>query len=186
MLFVLGVGLVVALLRGGKLRNLSELHLRAGWLLFVGFGLQIGAEFVPDDESWSGTLSIGLILASYIALLLVAWINRALRGMWLAGLGVAMNFTVILLNGGMPVSREASILAGGSGNLALDAKHTLLTTESVLPFLADIIPVPGSVISLGDVLLAIGFAVYLSYELRQGPTLFRHKITGEPGSARRT
>lgn len=185
MIFVFAVALVVAVARGGKLRNLSELHLRAWPLLFVGFALQITAELLPDDRPWSSGASITLILVSFVVLLTVAGLNRKLPGMWLAGLGVVMNFTVIALNGGMPVSREASQLAGGSGELVLDAKHVVLDTESILPFLADIIPVPGNVISLGDVLLAIGFAVYLSDQLQRGPRLFRHRVQGEPGSATR-
>jgi hypothetical protein len=103
--------------------------------------------------------------------------------MWIAGIGILMNFTVIALNGGMPVMEEAVHLAGGSGELVLDAKHVLLTDTTRLPFLADIIPLPGSVISMGDVFLAIGVGAFLEDQMRRPVPLFRHKVQGMPGSA---
>ena len=126
------------------------------------------------------------MLASYLPLLLFVWLNRSFAGMWIAGIGILMNFTVIAINTGMPVSEEAVMLAGGGGGeLVLDAKYVLLDQATRLPFLADIIPLPGSVISLGDVFLAIGAAVFLEDQLRQPVRLFAHGVQGEPGSAAR-
>ena len=58
----------------------------------------------------------------------------------------------------MPVLPEAVELAGGDAAslTAFSAKHVLLDATTRFPFLADIIPLPGSVISLGDVFFAIG------------------------------
>jgi len=67
--------------------------------------------------------------------------------------------------------------------MALDAKHVLLDGSSRLAFLADIIPVPRSVISLGDVLLAVGLGVFIEDQLQQPLRLFRHRVQGIPGSA---
>ena len=83
----------------------------------------------------------------------------------------------------MPVLEEAARLAGETGALVLDAKHVLLTDETRLPFMADIIPLPGAVLSLGDVFLAIGVGVFLEDQMRQPLTLFAHRVTGLPGSA---
>ena len=179
-LLVLAIAVVVGVLRGGKLRNLTEIRVRGWWLLLVGFGLQIVAGFPPVD---SHNLAVGLVLVSYLPLILVVWLNRQYSGMWIAGIGILMNFTVIALNGGMPVMEEAVHLAGGSGELVLNAKHVLLTDTTRLPFLADIIPLPGSVISMGDVFLAIGVGVFLEDQMRRPVPLFRHKVQGMPGSA---
>jgi hypothetical protein len=125
-----------------------------------------------------------LVLASYVPLLLVVLINQRLPGMWIVGVGILMNLTVIALNNGMPVLPEAFVLAGGEiGNLQLDAKHVLLDHSSRLPFLGDIIPMPGSVISMGDVLLAVGLGVFVEDQLRQPLRLFRRGAQGIPGSA---
>lgn len=178
---VLALAVIVSLLRGGRLSNISEIRLRAWWLLFVGFGLQIAAAFVNADNS---ELAMGLVLASYVALMAVVWLNRDEAGMWIAGIGILMNFTVIAFNGGMPVLPAAVELAGGSAeNLVLSAKHVLLTDDTYLPFLADIIPLPNNVISLGDVFLAIGLGVFIEDQLKQPKRLFRHRVQGAPGSA---
>ena len=153
---------------------------RCWWLLIVGFGLQLAATFLPRS---SQSLAVGLILASYVPLLLFVLLNRQMAGLWVAGLGVLMNFTVIAANGGMPVMLEAVKLAGGATDAALGAKHVVLTEETHLAFLADIIPLPRSVISMGDVFLAIGVGVFLEDQVRRPVRLFAHRVQGTPGSA---
>jgi hypothetical protein len=182
---VLAVAVVVALARGGKLRNFAELRLRGWWLLLAGFFLQAAADFVPESPAWSDDAAFGLVLASYVVLLLVVLLNRTESGMWLAGIGMAMNFTVIALNGGMPVSPEAAALAGNGAEFVATAKHIALDASTRLAFLADVIPVEflRTVVSLGDVFLAVGLAMFLEDQLLRPPTLFRHRIRGIPGSA---
>lgn len=175
------VSVLVALLRGGKLANLAELHLAGWWMLFIAFGMQIGASFAPDDGS---RLPVILVLVSIVPLLAVVWLNKDQQGLWLAGIGILMNFTVIALNEGMPVLAEAVELSGGSFDPStLDAKHVVLTDSTDLPFLADVIPFPGSVISLGDVFLAVGLGVFIEDHLTRPLRLFRHGANAEPGSA---
>ena len=177
---VIAVSIGVSLLRGGKLSNFTEIYARGWWLLFVGFGMQIAANYVPASNS---DLAVGLVLLSYIPLLGVVALNQRMPGMWITGIGILMNFTVIALNRGMPVLPEAIELAGGDPGMTLDAKHVVLDGMSRLPFLGDIIPMPGSVISLGDVLLAIGLGVFIEDQLQQPLRLFRHRVQGIPGSA---
>ena len=177
---VLVFSIVVSLARGGKLSNLGVIEIRAWWLLFVGFGMQAVANNLPSESS---TAAIALLLSSYVLLVLVVWLNRAEPGLWIAGIGILMNFTVIAVNQGMPVLPEAIEIAGGSPDIAFDAKHVLLDEMSRLSFLGDVIPLPGSVISLGDVFLAIGLGVFIEDQLRQPIRLFRHRVQGVPGSA---
>lgn len=177
---VIAVSVGVSLLRGGKLSNLSEIYARGWWLLFVGFGMQIVANLIPADNR---EVAVWLILFSYLPLVIVVALNQRQPGMWISGIGILMNFTVIALNNGMPVLPEAIELAGGQADMALDAKHVVLDGSSHLPFLADIIPMPGSVISLGDVLLAVGLGVFVEDQLHQPLRLFRHRVQGLPGSA---
>ena len=180
MLLVIAISIAVGLLRGGKLRNLTEIRVTLWWLLPLGFLLLAASAFVPSDMH---ELAVALILTSYLPLLLFVWLNRDLAGMWIAGLGILMNFTVILANEGMPVLAAAAEIAGGSGDLVLTAKHVLLTPATRLPFLGDVIPLPGAVLSLGDVFLAIGVGVFLEDQIRQPLSLFAHRVQGTPGSA---
>ena len=179
MLLVVGVAMLVGWVRGGKLSNLTEIRVRSWWMLLVGFGLQVVAGFLPIEQH---ELAVGLILVSYLPLLLFVWLNREMNGLWLAGIGILMNFTVIVVNGGMPVLSAAAELSGISG-IPDSAKHLLLDDATRLPFLADIIPLPRSVVSLGDVFLAIGIGVFLEDQMRRPPRLFAHGVQGRPGSA---
>lgn len=177
---VIVFSIVVSLVRGGKISNLGVIEVRAWWLLFLGFGIQAVANNLPSNRS---EIAITLLLTSYVLLLLVVWLNRAEPGLWIAGIGILMNFTVIALNQGMPVLPEAIEVAGGAADIAFDAKHIVLDESTRLPFLSDVIPLPGSVISLGDVFLAIGLGVFIEDQLRQPIRLFRHRVQGVPGSA---
>jgi hypothetical protein len=192
---VLFIATTVALLRGGRLVNLADIRLRLWWLLLLGFGLQAATIGLPADAEWTRSAATAMILASYVTLLVLVLVNRHREGMWLAGLGILMNFSVIALNGGMPVLQEAAAVAagnaGGAGSfvldLVLDFKHVILDTSTKLPFLADVMPVRlfgiGQVISLGDVLLAVGLGRFLEDELRQPVRWFKRGIHTEGGSA---
>ncbi|NND02342.1 MAG: DUF5317 domain-containing protein [Acidimicrobiia bacterium] len=175
---VLVVSVVVSVMRGGKLSNLPDIYARGWPLLFVGFGMQIVANFVENSS-----VAVALFLTSYVVLLGTIWLNRSEPGMWIAGIGLLMNLLVISLNNGMPVMEESIRLAGGGADIVFGAKHVPLVDSSRLPFLADVIPLPGSVISLGDVFLAVGLGVFIEDQLKQPLRLFRHRVPGMPGSA---
>lgn len=187
---VLFLALAMAVLRGGRLTNLGDIELRAWWLLLIAFGLQIGTTFLPDTD-WSDGLGVAMVLVSFIFLMVLVGLNRSRTGMWLAGLGVLMNFTVIALNGGMPVLAEAAEVASGFTitvpDLSGSFKHTILDETSRLTMLADVIPLRlgtiGQVISLGDVFLAVGLGRFLEQELRRPRRYFKRGAHAQPGSA---
>lgn len=189
LLVVLWVALGLALFRGGRLANLAEIHLK-GWILLpLGFVLQTAAGFIPESHS---TLAVFLILTSYVALLGLVYLNRDRTGMWLTGLGILMNFAVISINRGMPVLAGAAEVASGFQGVAEVAegyKHVVLGPETRLPFLADVIPIrvfgQGQVISLGDVLLAVGLSSFLQAELRKPVRWFKPGLKTQGGSATR-
>ena len=191
LLIVLAISILMALLRGGRFLNLSEIKLRAWPLLLVGFGLQIVADRIPSDRSWSHDAAVTLIIVSFIPLIWLAWLNRHEAGMWLVGVGVFMNFTVIALNGGMPVLPEAASIGLGRDITAVDfdalSKHVLMDDGTALAFLGDVIPVRiiRNVISIGDVFLAVGLGVFVEDQMRRPVRWFKHGLneTGA-GSAR--
>lgn len=186
---VLFVSMAVAVLRGGRLTNFADIRLRGWVLLPMAFLLQAGTAFVPDRAAEFATW---MILASYLVLVVLVLANRERQGMWLAGLGILMNFTVIAMNGGMPVLAEAAQVASGfTGEPVITGnyKHLMLDQSSRLPFLADVIPIRlfgrGQVISLGDVFLAVGLGRFLEAELRRPVRWFKHGVKTEGGSATR-
>jgi len=187
---VLFIALSMAVLRGGRLTNLGDIELSAWWLLLIALGLQFGTTWLPDTD-WADGLGLGMVLLSYGLLMVMVLLNRTRPGMWLAGLGVLMNFTVIALNGGMPVLAEATEVASGftvtEPDLSGSFKHILLDADSRLTLLADVIPLRlgslGEVISLGDVFLAVGLGRFLEHELRRPRRYFKRGAHAQPGSA---
>ncbi len=99
-----------------------------------------------------------IAVAAFLAL------NWHLPGMWLAALGFVLNVVVIAVNQGMPVSREAAEIAGFTDLPGWGIKHEPLDESTILPWIADVIPIPGlkKILSIGDVALAagIGWLVY--------------------------
>ena len=187
---VLFLSLTIALLRGGRLTNLGDIELKAWWLLILSFGLQFATPFLPDAD-WSESVALAMVLTSFALLMVLVILNRSQTGMWLAGLGVLMNFTVIALNGGMPVLLEAAEVASGfslsNPDLSESYKHVVLDESSKLTFFADVIPLRlasfGQVISLGDVFLAVGLGRFLEHELRRPRRWFKHGASAQAGSA---
>ncbi|HEY7582409.1 MAG TPA: DUF5317 domain-containing protein [Acidimicrobiia bacterium] len=185
---VLFLSMAIAILRGGRLSNLGDIHLRLWWLLPLGFALQIAARYAP-----SSGLGVTLILLSYLPLIILVLLNKERPGLWLAGFGVLMNFSVIALNGGMPVLSEAAEVASGFAPgdpvIAESYKHVVLNRDSLLPFLADVIPIRvlniGQVLSLGDVFLAFGLGRFIEFELRRPVRWFKRGARAEAGSAAR-
>lgn len=187
---VLFLALATAMLRGGRLTNLGDIEMKAWWLLILGFGLQAATRFLPDT-SWAETAGLIMVLGSFLLLMILVVVNRKRPGMWLAGVGVLMNFTVISLNGGMPVLAEAALVASGFTQSAPDIagsfKHVVLDGNTLFTVFADVIPIRlvghGQVISLGDVFLAVGLGRFLEYELRKPRRYFKHGARAEAGSA---
>ena len=168
---VIGVLAAVAgILRGGSLRSIAETQFRYPWLIFAGFAAQIAVGFwEPGWLSDGGALAVLLVSNGLIATFVV--LNRTVAGMLLVGLGLALNVAVISANGAMPVSRSAAERSGATTDVGDEGvEHEVLNEETLLPWLGDVIPVPGLglVLSVGDLLLAGGIARLVYCRSRSG------------------
>jgi hypothetical protein len=163
LLAVVLVSIYLGYLFGGRLKRLEALRPRWWGLVIVGLGIQ----FVPLPDGTTGTdlvVRTAMLALSYTLLVTFAAVNIRMPGMVLVLIGLACNFTVIVVNGGMPASAEALINSGQQDvleSLRKDGadKHHLLTDEDQLTFLADVIAVPepiGQAISVGDVFVYAG------------------------------
>jgi hypothetical protein len=162
----------IALLRGGRLANLSRLTIRWSALPLVALSLQIWVMYGPN---WQDSRSFGssslLLVASFGILLLTVLINWRLPGMiWLA-CGVALNLVVILANGGwMPITHDLAVQSGLlkdptsllPGQRAWATKDVLRAPDEIrLHWLADLFMIPqvgvfSIVFSVGDALMMLG------------------------------
>lgn len=173
---------VAARLRGGSLTTLAETTFRWTPLLVAGLVFQIG--FLYWDPEWLGERGgLVVVLASNAAVGVWLVANRRLPGLLLAGAGMALNVLVIAVNGAMPVLEASAERAGVAASLEEStAKHERLGDDTVLPWLADVIPVPPfkEVLSVGDVVLALGLCRVVDARMTAGKRP-RHSAT-EGGS----
>jgi hypothetical protein len=154
---------LIGLLRGGSLDSLASTTFRALPVLFASLALQVG--FDIWNPAWlSDKGDLALLILTNLGVAASLLLNRTLPGVVLAAVGLVMNVVVNTANGAMPVSAEAAETAGMGSIAEVGIKHELLTNETILPFLADAIPIPGiaKIVSLGDLFLGagIGWLVY--------------------------
>lgn len=180
-LLALALGVAVGWLRRGSLLNLGQLPLRFLWGIAVAFALRL---LVSRGGVWPGWPAVSdaapwLLAGSYMLLLVVVLANRRLPGMGLLAAGAALNLVVMAANGGrMPVSPDALTALGAQAvveDLArgADPVHALLTSDTRLPFLADVFHLPQpfplrELFSVGDVLIALALAHLVQAGMR-GP-----------------
>lgn len=173
------LGVVVGTFRGGRLSQLSELKPRYAPLAFAGLLLQL----VNPPGSWP----LVLLILSFVLLTAFALANIRIVGFAAILAGVVLNFTVIAVNGGMPVAREAIIASGQEGTLAPllerpGVKHHLAGPDDRMLFLGDVIAVPApvsQVISVGDLFTYGGMAVVIAGPMRRRPSPSRLSALAE-------
>lgn len=160
-LIVIGLAVCVGFAAGGSLRHFERFRVHWWGVALVGLALQ-GIPLMSGVSRPIGTVAL---LGSYFLLGSFAWVNRRLPAVWLVMVGLALNFVVIGVNNGMPVSARALEVAGasaeglaGGGTL----KHHVMGPADTLTPLGDVIGIPppiGVVISIGDVILYAGVAI---------------------------
>ncbi|MBW5445395.1 hypothetical protein GE107_04885 [Cohnella sp. CFH 77786] len=169
------IGLLVGFIRAGwrsGLAALSQIRIRGGIVFPILLAIQLIVVLLENRIPFLATSSGYMFMVVYAAGLCVLWLNRNEKGFWWIFAGVALNFLVMLVNGGqMPVSIDAAsvldhkyveMLQSGTA----DAKHVAMTDSTRLPFLGDIIPLTPpyprqQVISVGDVIMNFGIFIFL-------------------------
>jgi hypothetical protein len=170
------LGLVVV---GGRVGNLDRIEVRWAWLAPLAFLMQACLIFFPFPAERAGEL-LGarslLLTLSHVLLFVLVWQNRHVSGIKLIGLGLLLNFLVMVVNGGfMPVTPNALAQIGYDANAPeLETGYILGRTKNVvmvpgdasLWFLSDIMVIPRpfpipTALSVGDLLIALGVFTFL-------------------------
>jgi hypothetical protein len=156
------LGVVFALLLGGKPSRLLAVKLRLGWTVWMAIAVQgvlftsLGQDFVPD-------LVVPLHLASYGLLIAFALANAHIMSLVPLLVGMVLNAVVIAANGGrMPVSLAAWESAGLGG----DPETNVRLGAERLGFLGDVFALPAgfplaNVFSVGDLLIGLGAIAFI-------------------------
>ena len=168
------ISIIIGLLRKGSLRNLAGIPLRHTFLFilpFLLFGVIITlARTNPELRS---LIRAGNVI-QYVLLLAAIILNVRIREMLVVGVGTFMNFVALAANKGMmPVSMKALQVAGMQDALnGQPIRHALLTPETRLKWLTDVIPVPlgspylSEVVSPGDLLVAAAIFILVQRHMR--------------------
>jgi hypothetical protein len=155
----LGCAVLAGWIAGGRFSRLADVRIR--WIPLAIFGFALQGIAVP------GAWPLVLVAISFVLLVVFAGENvrAGLPGARLILVGVALNFLVIAVNGGMPVTRMALERSGQLDTLhALvadgGAKHHLATDADRLVVLGDVIPLAPihQIVSVGDVFTYLGVA----------------------------
>ncbi len=163
-LVITAVAVVIGLVRRGSLDELARTEFHWVPVLVAALVVQVVADIW--DPAWLGESgALAVLIGTNVAVAAFLIRNWKLPGMPAAGAGMVLNVTVISANGAMPVSQQAAELIGLEGPPRdLGLKHELLGPDTLLPWFADVIPIPilNRLISPGDVLIAfgIGWLVY--------------------------
>ncbi|MFY0543193.1 DUF5317 domain-containing protein [Brevibacillus sp. H7] len=141
-------------LRGGRINKIPTFHKLS--FLLVSILLQLASVFLSE-------LGGVLVSIAYVSILAFFYANREHEDVRIFMIGWFLNALVIWANlGRMPVDLEQAEKLPFSVEPIVngtDFKHTLLTDDTLLPFLADIMympfPIP-RVISIGDLFIMLG------------------------------
>lgn len=156
------LGLIFAVLLGGRPSRMLEVPLRVQWTVLAALGLQV-VIFSRLGEGLAEPLREALHLASYVLLLVFATANARIRALVLVLLGLFLNAVAIAANGGrMPVSSSAADAVG----LAPGSDSNVSETADRLRFLGDVFALPAqlplaNVFSVGDLLIGCGMIAFV-------------------------
>lgn len=182
------LGLLIGILSGGSFSGFAAGAARFRWLplVLVATFVQI-AIFTSIAGTYDIVHRLGpyIYIATIIATLIFLSANRHIPGLTVVLIGAMLNATVIIANGGFMPSPEATLREAGRHDRVLEVEvsqagddrpaHTnsviadddaslFFDSETPLLILGDIFAIPegipgANVVSIGDILIAIGAAI---------------------------
>jgi hypothetical protein len=168
-LYAIPIGIVVGLLLGGRLAGLADLRFRWSGLMLAGLLVQV-VLFSEPVAARVGSLGPPMYVASTAMVLVAVVANRHIRGIPIVALGAACNLAAIMANGGyMPAAPAAAEVLDRTDPTIYS--NTALIDSPALGPLTDIFALPTwlpftNVVSIGDMLIAVGVAVTVVMAMR--------------------
>ncbi|MFV2043781.1 MAG: DUF5317 domain-containing protein [Anaerolineales bacterium] len=175
LLSVIAISALIGLAAGGRIQSFARLRIRYAWIPVALFVLQKLIVELPIVKATTASfMAPALLAASYGALVLFLLVNLSVPGIKLVLIGLVLNLTVMLANGGyMPVTREGLERTGHADRIVVrdelalvkGSKSIVLEPEGTrLYLMSDIFRVPepypfATNFSLGDIAITAGVAV---------------------------
>jgi uncharacterized protein DUF5317 len=183
------LALVVGLAMGGSRDRLRQYRVRWWPLAFAALAIQLPL-YSPPFNAWPAVVSLGPIATIATTSLVLAMLIRNVvdapraAGI-LAALGLTLNLTVIVANGGwMPRADQlAPRLMDRAGVAGALTNTAPIMADSKLAWLGDIVPQPdwvplANLVSPGDLLLSIGAAWWAFALTRRRPAAAWSTVDG--------
>lgn len=168
------IAILLGVIRGGRPNLQNPLPLRWPALPLICLVAQFVAMRLGGPRTAGFDLPAAILLVSNLALLVMVWINRRVPGMCWLGLGLLLNLTVMLANGGyMPIAPDTLERIGGQAMAAAPAGTRLLGYKDIvlpreqtcLGVLSDVLvlppPLAANAFSPGDVLIVVGLFLFV-------------------------
>ena len=157
---------------GAPLRRLATIRIRHAWLLWTALADQVLIiSVIPNSHP---TVLAAAHIASYVAGGACLLVNRRLPGVWLVGVGGALNALAIAANGGTMPASQAALRASGWHTSTEHFNNSAPLSSPRLPLLGDIFATPPwlpghTVFSIGDIAIWLGIAWFLWRSCRPRP-----------------
>jgi uncharacterized protein DUF5317/MFS transporter/transketolase-like protein len=160
------LGLIFAVVLGGRPSRLAEVRFRLAWTVPAALAIQL-VIFTRLGSSLDTTTVQRLHIASYAILLVFAAANLRLAPLVPVLLGLVSNAAAIIANHGlMPVARGAADAVGLSPGVHENIYVGVYVGPARLSFLGDVFALPkqfplANVFSVGDILIGIGMMLFV-------------------------
>lgn len=176
------LGILIGSLRSGKISNLEDLKFKAFIPLLGVFVFDLVLRFfIVKSTSALATKLFSYYpyfnLLLYLFIIFILEINKNLKYLRIVEAGFVLNYLPMIANGGkMPISKEALISLNKTREIDLLVQdkfltHSLINESTRFKALCDTIPIKyffPKVISLGDIFLALGLVLFISYYMTRG------------------
>lgn len=186
------IGLLIGLLRGGRMANLAKVHLKGGVILFALLILQLSMVFWGRFE-WIIPYRTHIAFGLSLLIFLVASISLSKSTAYLLPLGALLNLLAMSFN-----AFKMPVLLPSSGSPYYQTLKSAITSGEIfnymlfqdahpwLRFLGKVIPLPEwyyglGVLSIGDVLIAIGLILFIQFEMNNTMYFRRSTFQKFPG-----
>ncbi len=169
------IGIIIGLMRGGRLNYLSNLELKHGYIFILGVLIQISPFFLGKFAFFATKANI-ISFVGYALIFIFLLLNISQKGVKIICLGSLMNLLVLALNKfKMPIKADGTNAGIVKLRLAIEAgeiKNYFLfsTYDNYSFYLGKIIQMPDfyigvPVISISDILIGIGMIILVQWTM---------------------
>ena len=181
----IGLGLLIGYIRGGRMLNIGNIHIR-GWLMIIIAFLLQTLPIILGVIPWMSKKGPVFSFTAMVIMLMVVVLNLDKKGFWVIGFGALLNMIAMAYNGLlMPIDLNGLFAVGfqdiveSVGNGTVVNYISLDNVSHWSKFLGKTIVLPpiyplAKVISFGDIAISIGVFWFVQSEMIQ-PYHFKSK-----------